>query len=71
MIVILLLRGPHTKLHTWFGYEGGMAWRKEVHKEKTEKQALSEAADVGKVVQPTSSSTDEKAASRESDGSMV
>lgn len=48
-----------------------MAWRKEVHKEKTEKQALSEAADVGKVVQPTSSSTDEKAASRESDGSMV
>ena len=28
MLAILLLRGPHTKLHTWFGYEGGMEWRK-------------------------------------------
>lgn len=27
-IVILLLRGPHCKKGTWFGYEGGFGFRK-------------------------------------------
>jgi hypothetical protein len=29
-LLLLLLRGPHCKQYTWFGYEGGMEWRKEV-----------------------------------------
>ena len=28
-LVVLLLRGPHTKRYTWFGYEGGLDWRRE------------------------------------------
>ena len=27
-IVVLLSRGPHCDRYTWFGYEGGMEWRK-------------------------------------------
>ena len=30
MILILLVRGPHTTQYRWFGYEGGMEWRKEL-----------------------------------------
>ena len=26
--VVLLSRGPHCDRYTWFGYEGGMEWRK-------------------------------------------
>lgn len=28
MILILLVRGPHTTQYRWFGYEGGMQWWK-------------------------------------------
>lgn len=28
-LVILVLRGPHCDRYTWFGYEGGLAWKKE------------------------------------------
>ncbi|KAH6911730.1 membrane protein [Coprinopsis sp. MPI-PUGE-AT-0042] len=28
-LVILVLRGPHCGRYTWFGYEGGLAWKKE------------------------------------------
>lgn len=27
-LVLLLARGPHCNRYTWFGYEGGMEWRK-------------------------------------------
>ena len=27
-LVLLLTRGPHCNRYTWFGYEGGMEWRK-------------------------------------------
>lgn len=27
-LVLLLARGPHCKRYTWFGYEGGIEWRK-------------------------------------------
>lgn len=30
-LLILVVRGPHCKQYTWFGYEGGTAWRKESH----------------------------------------
>ncbi|KZV67401.1 MFS general substrate transporter [Peniophora sp. CONT] len=30
-LVIMLLRGPHVRRYTWFGYEGGLDWRKTVH----------------------------------------
>ncbi|KAI0292663.1 major facilitator superfamily domain-containing protein [Multifurca ochricompacta] len=29
-IALLLIRGPHCKRYTWFGYEGGTKWRKSV-----------------------------------------
>ena len=30
-LVIMLLRGPHVRRYTWFGYEGGIDWRKIAH----------------------------------------
>ena len=33
MFLILIVRGPHTTQYRWFGYEGGMEWRKEVVQE--------------------------------------
>jgi hypothetical protein len=72
MIAILLVRGPHTKRHTWFGYEGGMEWRKQVPKEKTAQleestQPSSDASctetmkpDGGQVVEAISPSDDQK-----------
>lgn len=30
LLVVLLARGPHCNRYTWFGYEGGMEWRKNV-----------------------------------------
>jgi len=39
-LVVLLSRGPHCDRYTWFGYEGGMEWRKsavEGHASDTEK----------------------------------
>jgi hypothetical protein len=33
-IFILLLRGPHCKQYTWFGYEGGLESRKSVVDER-------------------------------------
>lgn len=29
-MIILLLRGPHCQRYTWFGYQGGTEWRKDV-----------------------------------------
>ena len=29
-VIILLLRGPHCQRYTWFGYQGGTEWRKDV-----------------------------------------
>jgi len=28
MLLVLLVRGPHCERYTWFGYEGGLQWRK-------------------------------------------
>ncbi|VDB87205.1 unnamed protein product [Peniophora sp. CBMAI 1063] len=28
-LFVLLARGPHTKRYTWFGYEGGLNWRRQ------------------------------------------
>jgi len=33
MFLILIVRGPHATQYRWFGYEGGMEWRKEVVQE--------------------------------------
>ncbi|TFY75752.1 hypothetical protein EWM64_g8260 [Hericium alpestre] len=47
MLCILLLRGPHCERYTWFGYEGGTEWRKDVvmknQREKAEAQKGGEA----------------------------
>ena len=32
--VVLGLRGPHCGRYTWFGYEGGVEWRKSVVDER-------------------------------------
>ena len=40
-LVVLLARGPHCNRYTWFGYEGGIEWRKsavEGHEFDTEKR---------------------------------
>jgi hypothetical protein len=29
-LAIILLRGPHVRRTTWFGFEGGIEWRKKV-----------------------------------------
>jgi hypothetical protein len=34
-IFLLLIRGPHCKRYTWFGYEGGLEARKNVVAERT------------------------------------
>ncbi|VDB87139.1 unnamed protein product [Peniophora sp. CBMAI 1063] len=34
-LVIMLLRGPHVRRYTWFGYEGGFDWRKTSHSTTT------------------------------------
>ena len=70
MLIILLVRGPHTKRHTWFGYEGGMKWRKEVPKENTGNLEEStqpsldatKLGDDGQIVEATSSSGNDKMA---------
>ena len=33
-LFILLIRGPHCKRYTWFGYEGGLEYRRSVLAEK-------------------------------------
>ena len=82
MLIILLVRGPHTQRHTWFGYEGGMRWGKEEPKEKAPEleastQPSSDAScietrlDDGQVVEATPSNDDEKTRPQESGGSMV
>lgn len=38
-LIVILLRGPHCKRYTWFGYEGGWSIRKpKVKKDDKEKQ---------------------------------
>lgn len=34
MLLLLLIRGPHCKQYTWFGYEGGLEARKSVVEER-------------------------------------
>ena len=38
-IFVLLLRGPHCKQYTWFGYEGGLEPRKSVVDERKRLEA--------------------------------
>ena len=53
-IGLLLLRGPHCERFTWFGYEGGLEYRKKVvdeRKAEIERQERVESeADVEKIV---------------------
>ena len=44
-LFVLLLRGPHCKQYTWFGYEGGLEARKSVVDER-KKQLEDEAKGV-------------------------
>lgn len=52
-VLILLARGPHVGRYTWFGYEGGIEWRKDVVaarlKRKAEDEAASKAAQAAAV----------------------
>ena len=38
-LLVLLLRGPHCKQYTWFGYEGGLEARKSVVEERKRLEA--------------------------------
>jgi hypothetical protein len=38
-LFILLLRGPHCERYTWFGYEGGLEFRKSVVEQRRRKDA--------------------------------
>ena len=38
-LFVLLLRGPHCKQYTWFGYEGGLEYRKSVVEEQKRLEA--------------------------------
>ena len=38
-LFVLLLRGPHCKQYTWFGYEGGLEARKSVVEERKRLEA--------------------------------
>ena len=43
-LFVLLLRGPHCKQYTWFGYEGGLEPRKSVVDERKRLEAAATAA---------------------------
>ena len=43
-LFVLLLRGPHCKQYTWFGYEGGLEPRKSAVDEQLEKRLEAEEA---------------------------
>ena len=43
-LFVLLLRGPHCKQYTWFGYEGGLEPRKSVVDERKRLEAAAAAA---------------------------
>lgn len=55
-LLLLLLRGPHCDRYTWFGYQGGLAWRKE---RKVTEESIPQIEEVEKgakeaeLVQPT------------------
>ena len=38
-LFVLLLRGPHCKQYTWFGYEGGLEYRLSVVEERKRLEA--------------------------------
>ena len=42
-LFILLIRGPHCKQYTWFGYEGGLEARKSVVDERKRLEAAQRA----------------------------
>ena len=44
-LLVLLLRGPHCKQHTWFGYEGGLEARKSVVEERNRLEAEAASSD--------------------------
>lgn len=56
-IPVLLIRGPHTRRYTWFGYEGGLEFRKSVvlarEKEREERERAEQEI-------PSGNSTDNK-----------
>jgi len=61
MLIILLVRGPHAERYTWFGYEGGMEWRKKVPKNNTanleeSRIETTNLGDDGQIVEVTSTS---------------
>ena len=43
-LFVLLLRGPHCKQYTWFGYEGGLEPRKSVVDERKRLEAAAATA---------------------------
>jgi hypothetical protein len=44
-IVVLLVRGPHARRHTWFGYEGGLEARKSIVLEREEERVATADVD--------------------------
>lgn len=53
-LILMLIRGPHCKRYTWFGYEGGLGLRKVKPQAQVEGQPDVEKA------QSASASVDEK-----------
>ncbi|TFY65916.1 hypothetical protein EVG20_g5182 [Dentipellis fragilis] len=49
-LIVLLGRGPHCERYTWFGYQGGIEWRKKVVLERlrgAEEEKMNASADAG------------------------
>ena len=44
-LFVLLLRGPHCKQYTWFGYEGGLEARKSVVDERKRLEAAEKTSE--------------------------
>ena len=63
-IPVLLVRGPHTQHHTWFGFEGGLEFRKSVvQAREREREVDAEKGEIssrGGVVRKTGKADEEK-----------
>ena len=45
-LAVLLIRGPHVSRYTWFGYTGGMRWRRfETRAQGADEESASASAD--------------------------